>query len=131
MPILSVYFQFDGVTRDKKIILVNYRLFTIEFFYFFRKKLTSFGRSYTSPFAIIKMNKERSKRKFASMLTVLEIQTTLVSLWKLQKTYHKNNNIKCIEKYHCPPPFEKKLWLLTLNEIFKGKKYYCLYFDIL
>ena len=59
MPILSVYFQFDGVTRDKKIILVNYRLFTIEFFYFFRKKLTSFGRSYTSAFALIKMNKER------------------------------------------------------------------------
>ena len=57
------------------------------------------------------------------MLTVLEIQTTLVSLWKLQKTYDKNDNIKCIWKYHCPPllPFEKKLWLLTLNEIFKGK----------
>ena len=43
----------------KKIILINYRLFTIEFFYFFRKKLTSFGQSYTSPLAIIKMNKER------------------------------------------------------------------------
>ena len=30
------------------------------------------------------------------MLTVLEIQTTLVSLWKLQKKIYKNNNINSI-----------------------------------
>ena len=57
-PIQSVYLLYDSVTRDKKIILINSRLFTMDFLLFPRKNLTSFRRSYTSPFSFI-MNKER------------------------------------------------------------------------
>ena len=31
-PYQSVGFQFDGVTRDKKIILINSRLLNVDFF---------------------------------------------------------------------------------------------------
>ena len=60
------------------------------------------------------------------MLTVLEIQTTVVSLRKLQKKIIIG--ITTLTAYRDliaplpPPPFEKKLWLLPLNEIYKGKE---------
>ena len=60
-PIQSVYFLFDGVTKNKKIIFDKFLTFHHEFFFllFPRKELTSFERSYTSPFAKIKMDEER------------------------------------------------------------------------
>ena len=38
-PIQSVYLQHDGVTRDKKIILINSRLFTMDFSSFSQEKV--------------------------------------------------------------------------------------------
>ena len=38
-PIQSVYLQCDGVTRDKKIILINSRFFTMDFFSFSQEKV--------------------------------------------------------------------------------------------
>ena len=38
-PIQSVYLQYDSVTRDKKIILINSRLFTMDFSSFSQEKV--------------------------------------------------------------------------------------------
>ena len=38
-PIQSVYLQYDGVKRDKKIILINSRLFTMDFSSFSQEKV--------------------------------------------------------------------------------------------
>ena len=89
-----------------------------------KKKLTFFGRSYTSPFAFIKWirNVSNLKRQFASMLTVLEIQTTPVSLWKLQKIITRITTLTAYKNLTASPLFEKKLWLLPLSERYKGKE---------
>ena len=60
-PIESVCFRFDDVTRNEKNNFDKFPTFRHGLFFllFSRKKLISFGRSYTSPFAFIKLNKER------------------------------------------------------------------------
>ena len=112
--------------ETKNIIFINSWLFTMEIFYFFPVKSWLPSEDLIQvplPSSKWITNVSNFKRQFASMLTVVEIQTTLASLRKLQKNYHKNNNNNSIQKSHCfPPPFKKKLWLLPLSEIYKGKE---------
>ena len=112
--------------ETKKIIFINSWLYTMVVFYFFPVKSWLPSEDLIQvplPSSKWITNVSNFKRQFASMLTVVEIQTTLASLRKLQKNYHKNNNINSLQKSHCsPPPFEKKLWLLSLSEIYKGKE---------
>ena len=56
------------------------------------------------------------------MLTVLEIQTTLVSLWKLQKKIIRITTLTAFRNLTVPSlVFKKKPRLLLLNEIYKEK----------
>ena len=112
--------------ETKNIIFINSWLYTMVIFYFFPVKSWLPSEDLIQvplPSSKWITNVSNFKRQFASMLTVVEIQTTLASLRKLQKNYHKNNNINSLQKSHCfLPPFEKKLWLLPLSEIYKGKQ---------
>ena len=97
--------------ETKNIIFINSWLFTMEVFYFFPVKSWLPSEDLIQvplPSSKWITNVSNFKRQFASMLTVVEIQTTLASLRKLQKNYHKNNNINSLQKSHYFPPLWKE-----------------------
>ena len=97
--------------ETKNIIFINSWLYTMVIFYFFPVKSWLPSEDLIQvplPSSKWITNVSNFKRQFASMLTVVEIQTTLASLRKLQKNYHKNNNINSLQKSHYFPPLWKE-----------------------
>ena len=131
-PTLSVYLM--AWQETKNIIFINSWLFTMEVFYFFPVKSWLPSEDLIQvplPSSKWITNVSNFKRQFASMLTVVEIQTTLASLRKLQKNYHKNNNINSLQKSHCFPPLWKEAMASSIEWDIWRKRDHCLYFDTL
>ena len=102
-PIQSVYLQYDGVKRDKKIILINSRLFTMDFSSFSQEKVDFIQKIlYKSLCLHYEKGTFLTSKVFCINADCFRNLNNTNTVMKASKENYKNNNINSIKKSHCP-----------------------------
>ena len=96
-PIQSVYLQYDGVTRDKKIILINSRLFTMDFSSFSQEKVDFLQKIlYKSLCLHYEKGTFLTSKVFCINADCFRNLNNTNTVMKASKENYKNNNINSI-----------------------------------
>ena len=96
-PIQSVYLQHDGVTRDKKIILINSRLFTMDFSSFSQEKVDFIQKIlYKSLCLHYEKGTFLTSKVFCINADCFRNLNNTNTVMKASKENYKNNNINSI-----------------------------------
>ena len=96
-PIQSVYLQYDGVTRDKKIILINSRLFTMDFSSFSQEKVDFIQKIlYKSLCLHYEKGTFLTSKVFCINADCFRNLNNTNTVMKASKENYKNNNINSI-----------------------------------
>ena len=96
-PIQSVYLQHDGVTRDKKIILINSRLFTMDFSSFSQEKVDFIQKIlYKSLCLHYEQGTFLTSKVFCINADCFRNLNNTNTVMKASKENYKNNNINSI-----------------------------------
>ena len=96
-PIQSVYLQYDGVTRDKKIILINSRLFTMDFSSFSQEKVDFLQKIlYKSLCLHYQQGTFLTSKVFCINADCFRNLNNTNTVMKASKENYKNNNINSI-----------------------------------
>ena len=112
-PIQSVYLQYDGVKRDKKIILINSRLFTMDFSSFSQEKVDFIQKIlYKSLCLHYEKGTFLTSKVFCINADCFRNLNNTNTVMKASKENYKNNNINSIKKSHCPT---LSLWNETMT----------------
>ena len=102
-PIQSVYLQYDGVKRDKKIILINSRLFTMDFSSFSQEKVDFIQKIlYKSLCLHYEQGTFLTSKVFCINADCFRNLNNTNTVMKASKENYKNNNNNSIKKSHCP-----------------------------
>ena len=96
-PIQSVYLQYDGVKRDKKIILINSRLFTMDFSSFSQEKVDFIQKIlYKSLCLHYEKGTFLTSKVFCINADCFRNLNNTNTVMKASKENYKNNNINSI-----------------------------------